>query len=246
MSLRLLPYLTAWAPLAARPFGERIRESVVANLITEDRWQVMLDGLCRTLEVSLFSLLFASLWGAALCAMRISRNRPLSKTAGAYIELMRSLPLLILLLVSFYVIFAASALSKVQIAVVCFSLYYGAYFSEVFRTGIEGVDRGQREAGAALGLSKRQVFGRIVMPQALLRVLPLYKTQAVALIKSTSIVGYVSVVDITKAGDYIRARTFDAFFPLLLVAAIYLILSWLFGMGIDLVERKLTPKHRSL
>jgi polar amino acid transport system substrate-binding protein len=226
--------------------GDQIRASIEANLLREDRWRVLLDGLGMTLEVSLLALLFATLWGAALCAMRMSRSRALNRPAGIYIELMRSLPLLILLLVSFYVIFAASPLSKVQIAVVCFSLYFGAYFSEVFRTGIEGVDKGQREAGAALGMSRRQIFGRIVLPQALLRCLPLYKTQAVALIKSTSIVGYVSVMDLTKAGDYVRARTFDAFFPLLLVALIYLILSWLFGTGLDLVERKLTPKHRSV
>lgn len=226
--------------------GEKLRASIEANLLTEDRWQVLLDGLGMTLKVSLFAILFATLWGAVLCAMRLSRKRILSRTAGTYIELMRSLPILILLLVSFYIIFATSPLSKVQIAVVCFSLYFGAYFSEVFRTGIESVDKGQREAGAALGMSRRQIFGRIVLPQALLRCLPLYKTQAVALIKSTSIVGYVSVMDLTKAGDFVRARTFDAFFPLLLVALIYLLLSWLFGTGLDWVERKLTPKHRNV
>ncbi|MBO7575381.1 MAG: amino acid ABC transporter permease [Bacteroidales bacterium] len=226
--------------------GEKLRASIEANLLTEDRWQVLLDGLGMTLKVSLLAILFATLWGAVLCAMRLSRKRVLSRTAGTYIELMRSLPILILLLVSFYIIFATSPLSKVQIAVVCFSLYFGAYFSEVFRTGIESVDKGQREAGAALGMSRGQIFGRIILPQALLRCLPLYKTQAVALIKGTSIVGYVSVMDLTKAGDFIRGRTFDAFFPLLLVALIYLILSWLFGTGIDLLERRLTPKHRSL
>lgn len=226
--------------------GEKLRASIEANLLTEDRWQVLLDGLGMTVKVSLLAILFATLWGAVLCAMRLSRKRVLSRTAGTYIELMRSLPILILLLVSFYIIFATSPLSKVQIAVVCFSLYFGAYFSEVFRTGIESVDKGQREAGAALGMSRGQIFGRIILPQALLRCLPLYKTQAVALIKGTSIVGYVSVMDLTKAGDFIRGRTFDAFFPLLLVALIYLILSWLFGAGIDLIERKLTPKHRSL
>lgn len=226
--------------------GEKLRASIEANLLTEDRWQVLLDGLGMTLKVSLLAILFATLWGAVLCAMRLSRKRVLSRTAGTYIELMRSLPILILLLVSFYIIFATSPLSKVQIAVVCFSLYFGAYFSEVFRTGIESVDKGQREAGAALGMSRGQIFGRIILPQALLRCLPLYKTQAVALIKGTSIVGYVSVMDLTKAGDFIRGRTFDAFFPLLLVALIYLILSWLFGAGIDLLERRLTPKHRSL
>lgn len=226
--------------------GEKLRASIEANLLTEDRWQVLLDGLGMTVKVSLLAILFATLWGAVLCAMRLSRKRVLSRTAGTYIELMRSLPILILLLVSFYIIFATSPLSKVQIAVVCFSLYFGAYFSEVFRTGIESVDKGQREAGAALGMSRGQIFGRIILPQALLRCLPLYKTQAVALIKGTSIVGYVSVMDLTKAGDFIRGRTFDAFFPLLLVALIYLILSWLFGAGIDLLERRLTPKHRSL
>lgn len=226
--------------------GEKLRASIEANLLTEDRWQVLLDGLGMTVKVSLLAILFATLWGAVLCAMRLSRKRILSRTAGTYIELMRSLPILILLLVSFYIIFATSPLSKVQIAVVCFSLYFGAYFSEVFRTGIESVDKGQREAGAALGMSRGQIFGRIILPQALLRCLPLYKTQAVALIKGTSIVGYVSVMDLTKAGDFIRGRTFDAFFPLLLVALIYLILSWLFGAGIDLLERRLTPKHRSL
>ena len=159
---------------------------------------------------------------------------------------MRSLPLLVLLLVSFYVIFAATALTKVQVSVVCFALYFGAYFAEIFRTGITGVEKGQWEAGAALGMNKRQVFGKIVLPQALLNILPVFRTQTTALIKATSIVGYISVMDITKAGDYIRSRTFDAFFPLLLVAAIYLILSWIFGTGIDAIQHRLTPKSHRL
>ena len=206
----------------------------------------MLDGLYMTLEVSMLSLLFATLWGSVICAMRISRNRWLRAPAGIYIELMRSLPLLVLLLVSFYIIFASSALTKVQVSVVCFSLYFGAYFAEIFRTGITGVEKGQWEAGAALGMNKRQVFGRIVLPQALLHILPVFRTQTTALIKATSIVGYISVMDITKAGDYIRSRTFDAFFPLLLVAAIYLILSWIFGTGIDAIQHRLTPKSHRL
>ncbi len=206
----------------------------------------MLDGLYMTLEVSMLSLLFATLWGSVICILRMSRNRWLRAPAGIYIELMRSLPLLVLLLVSFYVIFAATALTKVQVSVVCFALYFGAYFAEIFRTGITGVEKGQWEAGAALGMNKRQVFGKIVLPQALLNILPVFQTQTTALIKATSIVGYISVMDITKAGDYIRSRTFDAFFPLLLVAAIYLILSWIFGTGIDAIQHRLTPKSHRL
>ena len=206
----------------------------------------MLDGLYMTLEVSMLSLLFATLWGSVICILRMSRNRWLRAPAGIYIELMRSLPLLVLLLVSFYVIFAATALTTVQVSVVCFALYFGAYFAEIFRTGITGVEKGQWEAGAALGMNKRQVFGKIVLPQALLNILPVFRTQTTALIKATSIVGYISVMDITKAGDYIRSRTFDAFFPLLLVAAIYLILSWIFGTGIDAIQHRLTPKSHRL
>ncbi|MBR6424022.1 MAG: amino acid ABC transporter permease [Bacteroidales bacterium] len=220
-----------------------LRESIAANLLTEDRWKLMLGGLDVTLRVSLLSLVFATLLGALLCAMRMSRSRAVSGTAKAYIGLMRSLPLLLLLLVLFYLVLASSGLSAIQIAIVCFSLYFGAYFSEIFRTGIEGVSKGQREAGAALGMSRAQVFRKVVLPQALLRILPVFKNQLVTLIKATSIIGYVAIMDLTKASDVIRSRTFDAFFPLLLTALIYLILSWLSGLAVDALEKRLTPKH---
>lgn len=222
-----------------------IRDSVISNLLTEDRWKMMVDGLGVTLEISLFSLFFATLAGALLCALRMSRNRAFKGAARFYIELMRSLPLLLLLLVLFYLVLASSGLSKTQIAIVCFSLYFGAYISEIFRSGIESVDKGQWEAGAALGMSEGLVLRKIVLPQMLLHILPVYKNQMSALIKATSIVGYVSVMDITKASDVIRARTFDAFFPLLLTALVYLLLSWLFGLAVDALEKRLTPKTRA-
>ena len=225
---------------------QSIRESFVSNLLTEDRWEMMVDGLGVTLEISLLSILFATLFGALICSLRMSRNRAVKGTAQLYIELMRSLPLLLLLLVMFYLVLASSGLDKTHIAIVCFTLYFGAFFCEIFRSGIEGVSKGQWEAGAALGMNKRQVLSKIVIPQALLRVLPVYKNQMITVIKSTSIVGYVSIMDITKASDVIRSRTFDAFFPLLMTALIYLMLSWLFGLAVDALERRLTPKHRTL
>lgn len=222
-----------------------LRESIAANLLTEDRWKLMLGGLDVTLRVSLLSLVFATFLGALLCAMRMSRSRAVSGMAKAYIGLMRSLPLLLLLLVLFYLVLASSGLSAIQIAIICFSLYFGAYFSEIFRTGFEGVSKGQREAGAALGMSRGQVFRKVVLPQALLRILPVYKNQLVTLIKATSIIGYVAIMDLTKASDVIRSRTFDALFPLLLTALIYLILSWLSGLAVDALEKRLTPRHRA-
>lgn len=223
-----------------------IRESIVSNLLTEDRWKMMLDGLGVTLQVSLLSIFFATLAGALICILRMSRSRIISGAAKLYIELMRSLPLLLLLLVMFYLVLASSGMSDVQIAAVCFSMYFGAYFSEIFRSGIEGIDKGQWEAGAALGMNKKLILRKIVLPQALLRVLPVYKNQMVSLIKSTSIIGYVAIMDITKASDIIRSRTFDAFFPLFLTAIIYLLLSWLFGLAVDMLEKGITPKHREL
>ena len=223
-----------------------IRDSIVSNLLVEDRWKMLLEGLGVTLQVSLLSLFFASLIGALICAMRMSRKRTISGLARFYIELMRSLPLLLLLLVMFYLVFASSGLDKIHITVLCFSLYFGAYISEIFRSGIEGVDKGQWEAGAALGMSKGLVLRKIVLPQMLLRILPVYKNQMAALIKATSIVGYVSVMDLTKASDYVRSRTFDAFFPLLMTALVYLLLSWLFGLAADAMEKRFTPKRRAL
>ena len=223
-----------------------IRESIVSNLLAEDRWKMMLQGLDITLQISLQALLLATLFGALICALRMSRNRLVSGTARFYIELMRSLPLLLLLLVMFYLVFASSGLGKIQVAIVCFSLYFGAYFSEIFRSGIEGVEKGQWEAGAALGMGKGLVLRKVILPQALYRVLPMYKNQMTALIKATSIVGYVAIMDITKTSDIIRSRTFDAFFPLLLTALVYLLLSWLFGLAADALQKRLTPKPREL
>ena len=125
-----------------------------------------------------------------------------------------------------------------------FGLYYGAYFSEVFRTGMESVDKGQWEAGFALGLRKFQTFYKVVLPQALNRVIPVLKGEVISLIKMTSVVGYVAVIDLTKATDIIRARTLDAFFPLILVSIVYLLLSWLIGLGLNALESKITPKSR--
>lgn len=223
-----------------------IRESIVSNLLVEDRWKMMLEGLGVTVQVSVLSILFATLAGALICLLRMSRNRWVRGTAKLYIELMRSLPLLLLLLVLFYLVLASSGLNEIQIAVVCFSMYFGAYFSEIFRSGIEGVDKGQWEAGAALGMSRVQVLRRVVLPQALLRVLPMYKNQVVTLIKGTSIIGYVAIMDITKTSDIIRSRTFDAFFPLLLTALIYLVLSGLAGLVLDAIGKRLSPKRRAL
>lgn len=221
------------------------KDSVRTNLIVEDRWKMILDGLSVTVEISVMSILAAILVGAGICAMRLSRRKWMQAGGRAFVNFIRRIPLLILLMILLYVVFAQAHISPIAIAVLGFALYFGAYFSESFRTGIESVPAGQWEAGFALGLGPVATFCKIVLPQALLKTIPVFKGLMVTLIKSTSIVGYIAISDMTKAGDMIRSRTFDAFFPLLLVAALYLLLSWLFGLALDILHRRLTPKHRT-
>ncbi|MBO6077217.1 MAG: amino acid ABC transporter permease [Bacteroidaceae bacterium] len=223
-----------------------IKDSIYSNLLLEDRWVMLTDGLVNTLAVSLWSILFATLMGGVLCAIRMNSGNWARSTVKWYVELMRAIPLLVLLLLLFYVVLADVSLSSLWIAIVCFTLYFSAYFCEIFRSGIEGVNRGQWEAGYALGLTPWRTFIKVILPQALKKIIPVYKGQLITLVKSTSIIGYVAVVDLTKAGDIIRSRTFDAFFPVLLVAAVYLLLTLILGALLDLFEKCVTPKSRKI
>lgn len=119
---------------------------------------------------------------------------------------------------------------------------FAAYASEMFRTAIEGIDRGQSEAGSAMGFTKLSTFKFIVLPQAVKRVMPVYKGELISLLKTTSIVGYIAVQDLTKASDIIRSRTFDAFFPLIVITIIYFILAWLLGKALDMLNSKVNKR----
>src|SRR5258708_14062040 len=121
---------------------------------------------------------------------------------------------------------------------------FAAYVSEIFRTGIEGVDKGQTEAGIAMGFSRVQTFLHIVLPQHVQRILPVYKGEFISLVKMTSIVGYIAVQDLTKASDIIRSRTFDAFFPLVLIAVLYFLIAWALLLALEYLERKTGPQRR--
>ena len=126
----------------------------------------------------------------------------------------------------YYVVFATTKMTGVTVSVITFSMIFGAYVSEMFRSAIQSVPRGQTEAGIALGFSKISTFIHIVLPQAIRQVYPIYKGELIALTKLTSIVGYIAVQDLTKASDLIRSRTFDAFFPLIVISVIYFFISW--------------------
>ena len=204
-------------------------ESFYNNLIVEDRYRMILDGLQVTLVITVCAVILGTILGGLVCWMRMSRRPWLQKVAKVYIDIMRGTPVLVVLMLMYYVIMAPLEATGIVVAIVTFGMNAAAYIGEMLRTGIEGIDKGQTEAGLALGYTPRQSFIKIVLPQVVKAVMPVYQGEIISLLKGTSIVGYIAVADMTRASDLIRSRTFDAFFPLIITAIIYFFMAWLIG-----------------
>lgn len=232
-------------PFLENSFLKSITDSFHSNIIQENRYLLIIDGLRTTIIISILATLLGTFLGGLICFMRMSRKRLLLIPAKVYISLLRGTPVLVVLMIIFYVVFASVDIDPVLVAVIAFGLNFAAYVSEMFRTGIEGVDRGQTEAGIAMGFTKVSTFINIILPQAVRRILPVYKGEVISLVKMTSIVGYIAVQDLTKASDIIRSRTFDAFFPLIMVAVLYFLISWLLMVLLGYIERKANPKFKT-
>lgn len=226
------------------PFASRIAASFHRNIIQESRYLLLWDGLKATVLISIFATILGTLLGALICWMRMARARVLNVPARVYISIVRGTPLLVLLMLIFYVAFASVAIDPLAVAVIAFGLNFAAYTAEIFRSGVEGIDRGQAEAGVAMGFSRFSTFLHIVLPQTVRRILPVYKGELISLVKMTSIVGYIAVQDLTKASDIIRSRTFDAFFPLVLVAVLYFLIAWALIQALEYAERATDPRRR--
>jgi polar amino acid transport system substrate-binding protein len=205
---------------------QNIGQRFYNNLIRDKRYLLLWEGLLITLLTALLSALGGTLTGALICFMRMSRWKAVSLFARAYISFFRGIPQVVLLMLMYYVVFASTFMNGVSVSIITFSLIFGAYVSEMFRTSIQSVPAGQSEAGIALGFSRIRTFIYIVLPQAIRHVYPVFKGELIALTKLTSIVGYIAVQDLTKASDLIRSRTFDAFFPLIVISVIYFCLAW--------------------
>jgi polar amino acid transport system substrate-binding protein len=235
------------APGTAGPtksFGERAIDSFKSNVILEKRYLLIWDGLKTTVIISMVATLFGTLLGGLICFMRMSQRALLNVPAKVYIAILRGTPVLVVLMLVFYVVFASVDISPVLVAVIAFGMNFAAYSAEIFRTGIEGIPKGQTEAGLAMGFPKAKTFFFIVLPQTVRRILPVYKGEFISLVKMTSIVGYIAVQDLTKASDIIRSRTFDAFFPLVMVAILYFGISWILVQWLEYIERATDPKAR--
>jgi polar amino acid transport system substrate-binding protein len=231
-------------PSVKEPFLTRLKNSFYNNIVLEKRYLLIIRGLLVTILISIFAAIAGTLLGGLVCYMRMSPNMILTKIASYYIALIRGTPVLVLLMIIYYVVFASVNINAVLVAIIAFGINFAAYVSEMFRTSIENVDKGQHEAGIASGFTKVQTFIHIIMPQAIRQVLPVYKGEFISLLKMTSVVGYIAVEDLTKASDIIRSRTFDAFFPLIMAAVIYIVIAYLLTLALDRVEINVDPKKR--
>lgn len=225
-------------------FVERVQSSFRSNIMLERRYLLIWDGLKTTAIIAVLATIFGTALGALVCYMRMSPLALLHVPARIYISVLRGIPVLVLLMLIFYVVFASVNISPVLVAVVAFGMNFAAYVSEMFRSGIESIDKGQSEAGIAMGFTRTQTFGFVILPQMIQRILPVYKGEFISMVKMTSIVGYIAVQDLTKASDIIRSRTFDPFFPLIMVAVLYFVIAWVLMQALEYVERITDPKHR--
>lgn len=219
------------------------------NFIKDSRWTYMLDGLMVTLEVTLFATLIGILLGFLVAIIRSTHDRTgkmkiLNAVCQVYLTVIRGTPVVVQLLIVYFVIFGSVNVSKVLVAVLAFGINSGAYVAEICRAGIMSIDIGQMEAGRSIGFSYGQTMWYIVLPQAFKNVLPALGNEFIVLLKETSVSGYIALHDLTKGGDVIRSRTYDAFMPLIGVALVYLAMVLGFTKLVSLLERRLNQSER--
>ena len=206
-------------------FFTNLGQSIYDTMIAGDSYLLILQGLGITILIAICAILIGTVIGCILALMKISDSKILRGIANLYTTVLRGIPLATQLMIFYFVVFAPLHLPRLLVAIISYGLNSGAYCTEIFRAGIQGVDKGQTEAGRSLGLSKWQTLFKIVLPQAAKACLPTYTSEFIVLIKETSVASFIAVRDMTKAGDMIRNATYNAWIPLLTCAVIYLILT---------------------
>lgn len=225
-------------------FAQSLKASFVRTFVTERRWKMLAEGLGITLLITFLSALFGTALAFPVWRARISRVQLVSACAKAYIAILQGTPVLVLLMVLFYIVFGKVDIDALWVAVIGFGLNLSAYAGEMLRSGVDAVPRGQVEAALALGYTQRRAFFRFVLPQAVRTVLPVYRGELIGLLKMTSIVGYIAICDLTKASDLVRSRTYESFFPIITTAFVYFVASWLLALALERFGRWLDPGYR--
>ena len=223
---------------------QELKSSFISNFIEDNRWRYITDGLKITLLVTVFAVLIGVVLGFLIAIVRTTHDKTgklkiLNAICKVYLTVIRGTPVVVQLMIIYFIIFGSVDISKVLVAIIAFGINSGAYVAEIFRSGIMSIDNGQFEAGRSLGFNYAQTMMYIIMPQAFKNVLPTLCNEFISLLKETSVSGYIALQDLTKGGDIIRSRTYDAFLPLIAVALIYLAMVMIFTKLVSLLERRL-------
>ena len=227
-----------------KQFFSELKDSFDRTFIRESRWRLVLDGLMVTVVITLAATVVGTILAFPVWLVRTAKNKFARICGKTFIYVMQGTPILVLIMVLYYLIFASVDIHAVLVAIIGFSLNFAAYAGEMLRTGVDSISKGQREAALALGFNRFQTFTKVVLPQALRQILPIYRGEFINMLKSTSIVGYIAIQDLTKASDIIRSRTYEAFFPLIATALIYFITAWCLAGFLVWLDNRLDPAKR--
>ena len=205
-----------------------MKDSLYKTLIVDDRYKYILSGLTTTVIIAFFAVIIGIIIGTLVSLIR-----------NNYVNVIRGTPVILQLMIIYYVIFKSVNINITLVGIIAFGINSGAYVSEIIRSGINSIDKGQLEAGLSLGLNYHKTMKLIILPQAIKNILPALGNEFITLLKETSVGAYIGILELTKASDIISSRTYDYFFPLIIVAIIYLIMTLGLSKLVNLMERRL-------
>lgn len=221
-----------------------MKEMIYKTLILDDRYKYILEGLLNTIVMAFFAVIIGIILGLIVSIIRNDyevnkKHKILNFISKMYVEIIRGTPVILQLMIIYYVIFKSVNINIIIVGIIAFEINSGAYVSEIIRSGIKSIDKGQMEAGLSLGLKYKQVMKLIVLPEAFKNILPSLGNEFITLLKETSVGAYIGIIELTKSGDIIASRTYDYFFPLIIVALVYLILTLSLSKMVNVMERRL-------
>lgn len=225
-------------------FFMKIFDMINKTLFVDNRYEYILTGLFNTVIIAFFAVILGTVIGIIISVIRNNyeingKFKFLNYLANLYVTIIRGTPVILQLMIIYYVVFKSVNINIIIVGILAFGINSGAYVSEIIRAGINSIDKGQMEAGFALGLKYSEVMRFIILPQAIRNILPALGNEFITLLKETSVGAYIGIVELTKASDIIASRTYDYFFPLIFIALIYLLMTYALSKLVNKLERRL-------
>lgn len=222
-----------------------VKDTLYYSLIYDNRYKFIIEGLLNTIVIAFFAVIIGIIIGIVISLIRNYHDNTgklgiLDFISKCYVNIIRGTPVILQLMIIYYVIFKSVDINILIVGILAFGINSGAYVSEIIRSGINSIDKGQMEAGISLGLKYGTVMKNIILPQAIKNILPALGNEFITLLKETSVGAYIGIIELTKASDIIASRTYDYFFPLIVVAIIYLLMTLSLSKLVNALERKLS------